>query len=167
MGALNKTGDEIVVSVNLFNQTLFDEALSLAIKIHTPHKRRDGSPYFSHIETVMENLEIMGYTKKAFDSFFIVAVLHDTLEMGNMENRNEVITLLEKTEQGKALMGSVLLLTHKDGESYEDYITKLSEHRTARIVKIADIIANLCDTPTENQKKKYRYALLKLTGKKP
>ena len=43
---------------------------------------------------------------------------------------------------GDEIVDTLLLLTHRDSESYEDYITKISESELATRVKIADLTHN-------------------------
>ena len=50
-------------------------------------------------------------------------------------------------------------LTHKKGQSYFDYIRLINVLEDATKVKIADIVANLSDSPTNRQTVKYYKAL--------
>ena len=54
---------------------------------------------------------------------------------------------------------TIELLTKKPGQDYFDYLKAIKANRLATEVKIADIIDNLSDDPTEKQMKKYVKAL--------
>jgi hypothetical protein len=51
-------------------------------------------------------------------------------------------------------------MTHKDGESYGKYLEPIKNNPLAKKVKIADMLANLADSPTEKQIQKYAKGLL-------
>lgn len=88
----------------------------------------------------------------------LAAYLHDSIEDGYVtegELRGEGVS--EKT------IRLVKILTH-GSESYEDYIKKVKQDKTALLIKIADILDNLSDKPTVKQIKKYSAALFELTS---
>jgi (p)ppGpp synthase/HD superfamily hydrolase len=142
----------------------YTEQLILAEKIareaHAGQFRRDNkTPYIHHVEKVVENLNLFfdesynkSYTQAQMDYVRCIAWLHDVVEdtkltfddLAKMRIYEEIIQNLER-------------LTHKT--DYFDYIRELSHYKEASIVKICDILANLCDNPTEKQKAKYAKAL--------
>jgi (p)ppGpp synthase/HD superfamily hydrolase len=141
----------------------FNKAVSIASDAHQGQFRRDGvTPYFSHIFSALTFAEHGNYTE---DEKILVA-LHDVIEDG----RDTAQGLIEKGIDANLVQILEDVLTHKKGESYEDYIIKIREasknSKDINIVnvKIADILANLTDSPTKNQKIKYSKAILSLMG---
>ena len=66
----------------------------------------------------------------------ICALLHDVME--DTEFPESALRILF----GDEIVDTLLLLTHRDGESYEEYIEKISESELATKVKIADLTHN-------------------------
>lgn len=66
----------------------------------------------------------------------ICALLHDVME--DTEFPESSLRILF----GDEIVDTLLLLTHRDGESYEEYIEKISESELATKVKIADLTHN-------------------------
>jgi hypothetical protein len=62
----------------------------------------------------------------------------------------------------KQVVDAVVLLTKKSKHSYDFYINSIRENEIARKVKIADMLHNLSDSPTQNQIVKYASGLLTL-----
>ena len=88
-----------------------------------------------------------------------VAWLHDVLEDTTMT----VETLREHQMPAEVIAG-VITLT-KNGEiGYEEYLLRVKADPVARKVKVADMLANLSDHPTERQIVKYAKGLLVLVG---
>lgn len=86
-----------------------------------------------------------------------IAALHNLIE-------DTPITLktLGKVGIHPDIIGIVDLLTHKNEDSYKEYIGKLAKDPDARRVKVADIQCNLADDPTPEQVRKYADALVVL-----
>jgi len=94
----------------------------------------------------------------------IVALLHDIVEdttatiksnIGIPSNMSTIefdrqVELLTKKE-----FTAINALTKKDNEGYFKYLTRVVSNELAIKVKIADIIHNISDNPTEKQKEKY------------
>lgn len=130
-----------------------NKAIEFARKAHDGQYRRDGvTPYFSHIESVMNRVKKHGY--KAI----IGAALHDVIE-------DTDITAADLLKEGfeSDIVASVVLLTKKKGVDYFDYLTQIRNNHLAKIVKIADMISNLSDNPTDKQIYKYSRGLKFLT----
>lgn len=140
-------------------------AKSIAEEAHKDQYRNDKkTPYMSHIEGVVEILrntqkfieEINEYSL-IYDEVFAVAYLHDTLED---------TTVTEEMLRGKMpfkVVEAVKILTRKENQSYDDYLVNVSVHRLARIVKIADMLHNLTDSPSKNQKARYMKGIMYLS----
>jgi (p)ppGpp synthase/HD superfamily hydrolase len=66
----------------------------------------------------------------------ICALLHDVMEDTKFpENALRILF-------GDEIVDTLLLLTHRDGDSYEEYIQKISKSALATKVKIADLTHN-------------------------
>lgn len=121
--------------------TLYDKAVEFAKEKHEGQMRTDGiTPYITHPLRLAQRA-------KSFEER-IVAVLHDTVE--------DTETTLDdiEAEFNKTTRDAVDALTHRKGESYIEYITRLQHNEIAKAVKILDICDNLSETPSENAKKK-------------
>jgi len=106
-----------------------ERAYDLAIKAHNGQTDKAGKPYIEHVLRVAENMrdEI---TKT-------VAYLHDVVEDTN-------ITIDEISAGfGSDVANAVNSLSRTDGESYADFISRLSKNAIARAVKVADLKDNL------------------------
>jgi hypothetical protein len=116
---------------------------------HEGQFRRDGiTPYFMHCIKVASLVES--------DMQKAVSYCHDLIEDGRATYEE-----LRELDEGLAMF--VLQLTHKEGQDYFKYIGSING--LAKIVKIADIVANLSDSPSEKQIQKYYDALIILTNK--
>jgi hypothetical protein len=56
------------------------------------------------------------------------------------------------------------MLTKTEGARYEDYLAAIRRDAIARKVKVADMLANLGDSPTERQILKYAKGFIILLG---
>ncbi len=133
--------------------TLAEKACEFARARHEGQFRRDGvTPYFTHCEKVASLLD--DETEKA------VAYCHDLIEDGRAS--------YEEVEQelGPMVAQNVLRLTHEKSDDYISYILRFRDpdYKLARAVKIADMVSNLSDNPTEKQIIKYHQALRILTA---
>jgi len=129
-----------------------EKAKQFATEKHKTQFRRDGvTPYIVHPEKVASLL----YS----NCDKTIAWLHDTIE--------DTETTYEEIEQmfGLGIAHSVLGLTHKKGETYFNYIRRIRNDNDVIAIKIADIVANLTDKPSEKQIKKYTTALNILADK--
>jgi len=123
----------------------------IAKNAHAGQTRRDGTTeYFTHSKRVAEALRKAGYS----EDYRAVAYLHDVIEDTNVTAEH-----LDELGVTRIVIDSVLAMTKRTGESYDDYLTRVAQDEMARIVKIFDIKDNLSDLPTEKQKEKYVRAL--------
>ena len=126
-------------------------AAAIAHSAHQGQFRRDNvTPYIQHPAAVAKRV--------AGDPVVeAVAWLHDVLEdtamtADDLRNRgmpDEVIT-------------RVAMLTKKEGANYEDYLAMIRADPVACKVKIADMLSNLSDSPSERQILKYAKGLIVL-----
>jgi hypothetical protein len=140
---INKTGKNV-------NEFILKKCQDIAHDIHKNQKRRDGTPYINHPMRVSDMVD--GIIEKC------VAVLHDVLE-------NSTYTAEDLLTSGipKRIVEVVQILTHNNNETYDEYIERVNRDNSAKYVKIADIVHNLSDRPTDDQIKKYFNALIELT----
>ena len=131
---------------------LLSLAETLATQAHEGQFRRGGIiPYIEHPRAVVERLA--GDTDAQ-----VVAWLHDVLE-------DTPVTAEELKKKGipSHLVDAVAMMTKTKGKSYEDYLNDITASPLATKVKIADMLSNLADNPTDQQIRKYAKGLLRLT----
>lgn len=141
------------------SSSLICKAINLSSEAHVGQFRRDGkTPYFVHPKRVAKLVaEASGSEQQ-----IALAYLHDTIE--NYEgDKNEIKRKISEAF-GSRMLGLVLLLTREEGIGYPPYLKKIKRNKQILLVKICDIVANLSDTPTEKQKKKYVMALMELAS---
>lgn len=128
-------------------------AATLAKAAHEGQFRRDNAtPYILHPAAVVQRVA-GDPTAEA------VAWLHDVLE-------DTAVTADDLRSQGmpEEVVACVLMLTKTEGAKYEDYLAAIRRDPIARKVKVADMLANLSDSPTERQILKYAKGLIILLG---
>jgi (p)ppGpp synthase/HD superfamily hydrolase len=132
------------------NEEMLAKAEEVARAGHAKQTRRDGvTPYIKHVESVVSRL----YTIEEK----IVGFLHDTIEDCDI-----VAEDLLKMGFDKKIVDAVVLLTKTKNYDYIDYMRNIKVNPLAKAVKIADMRANLADTPTKNQIKRYSDGILYL-----
>jgi (p)ppGpp synthase/HD superfamily hydrolase len=121
-----------------------DELVALARELaelaHDGQCRRDGvAPFLRHLEAVAAQLRNDPLAEAA-------DWLHDALE-------DTALTTKDLAEAGipAEVIEIVKLLTLTNGISYERYLEAIARNPVARRVKMADLIANLSDHPTDRQ----------------
>lgn len=124
---------------------------AIAHRAHVGQFRRDGvTPYIVHPEAVAQRLTGDPTAQAA-------AWLHDVLEDTTVTDAD----LLAAGVPGE-VVDAVRLLTKREGADYEAYLAAIRVHPLARKVKVADMLANLGDTPSERQILKYARGLIVL-----
>ena len=129
---------------------------AIATKAHLVQTRHDGvTPYIEHQKAVAA---IVRGDEKAE----MVAWLHDVIEDTAKEDkdRKKVRNSLKKKGVPRDVIEAVDLMTHSKGKSYGKYLEQIKSSSLAKKVKIADMLANLADSPTKKQIKKYARGLL-------
>lgn len=129
---------------------------------HKNQKRKDGKPYFTHLEAVAKNIE--GFksliTKWGFESFYedivIAAYSHDLIE-------DQGVTEEELKQNGFSDLSIKLIQTvsRKEEETYYDFIKRItrSEYKMlSSLIKLADLQHNMRDLNEGSLKDKYRFA---------
>lgn len=128
------------------NKRRLSYAIAFAAAAHAGQFRWGGEPYITHPMRVCESLLDQG------ERIQIVAILHDVLEdcpdvqikTTEWHNSRLVLNQLQFTITPREY-DALLHLTHRKdhGESYEDYIERLSSNDWACIVKLADLRDNM------------------------
>ena len=123
------------------------KALDLARRKHKGQVDKAGDDYIFH--PVMVALECGSVDAKT------VALLHDVLE-----DTDTTVDELRDMGFSEHIIDSLLLLTHDEKYSYEDYVKRIKEsgNKTAIEVKLADLTMNM-DTDRLGGKKAPKYDL--------
>ena len=127
------------------------KAWQIAKEVHKDQKRFNHQPYINHVKEVVKILKELGFAYEP--NIIIPAILHDTVEDGGFKYQK--IIGREFTDD---IALRVYLLTHYSEFSYEKYIERMLHVKDCVIIKIADMLQNLTETPKERQKEKYRKA---------
>jgi (p)ppGpp synthase/HD superfamily hydrolase len=147
-------------------QQQVEEARAFAQQVHQASGQTyNGKPYFVHPQRVAEI--VAGMTADPLAQ--VVAYLHDTVE-------DTGVTLAEVAERfGPEVAADVEALTHdKEREPYMAFVARAAQRPRARLVKLADLRANIeafddpaCDKPAEklNQYQEAEAYILQTYGK--
>ncbi len=123
-------------------------AEDFATEKHKGQFRFDGvTPYIEH---PMEVARRVTNSWRVSENEVAVAILHDTREDCGVTNED-----LEKIGMPKEVIEAVGVLTKRDGIDYQEYLKQVHQNPIARRVKIHDMLANLSDSPSKKQVKKY------------
>ena len=130
---------------------LLNSALNIATEMHRGQFRRDGvTPYINHPMDVARRVKQRGGDERAQ----AVAALHDILE-------DTEFTLHDLIQAGfdTDIINAVLALSKLNDIDYKEYLNLVKQNDLSRVVKIADMLSNLADNPTNRQIKKYAKGL--------
>ena len=151
---------------NIIEFFLFEERPihRLSQYAHRNQFRRSGEPYFFHPQEVGEIVD--DYYDD--DITYHVAMLHDALEdgipLGNINDEDHFFDLLideldeADIESADQIFDAVKLLTKQSGQDYIDYVNLVVKNRYALRVKLADMMQNIGDNPSQKQVVKYANA---------
>lgn len=108
-----------------------DLAISITAQAFEGKYDKGGVPYIMHCLTVMDGVKHLGVEAQ------IAGLLHDMIE-------DTAWTVDKLTDAGfnPHTISIVDLLTHRKGESYDDYIHRISVSPLARAIKLADLRHN-------------------------
>jgi len=127
-------------------------AEEISTKAHLGQFRRGGViPYIEHPKAVVSRV---GDDQKAK----IVAWLHDVIE-----DTSETAESLIQAGIPSDLVAAVELVTKPREAVYDVYLGNIASCPIASKVKVADMLSNLADKPTNKQIQKYAKGLLRLT----
>lgn len=149
---------------------IFLKAYQIASEAHSGQTRRDGkTPYIKHIDAVIARVKerhetavlLRDMTEDELYSLMAVAALHDVAE-------DTSVTAADLLAAGipQEVVDAVVVMTHPAGERYFDYLIRVKANPLAAKVKVADMLSNLADSPTDRQIVKYAKGLLFLVDGK-
>ena len=107
-----------------------DTALKIAVEAHTGQADKVGQPYILHPLRIMLAMTT--------DEERMVAALHDVVEDSSVTLED-----LRKAEFSEPVVAAVDALTHREGESYGDYVKRASLNPLAKRIKITDLEDNM------------------------
>jgi len=147
-----------------FSKEDFEDVYATARMAHMGQKRRSGQDYFSHPSAVRNLIRSYYPSDKQAQ---LVALLHDTLEdaprMGTVSSKDEmrswIMASVADQEAAKEILSAVEMLTHEKATRYDVYLLSLLNDELALRVKLADMLHNLTNDPSEKQARKYKGAL--------
>lgn len=128
-----------------YTEKQYKLAYAIAKKAHDGQFRNDGvTPYFNHPKELAN--QFANYGVKA------VCILHDVVE----DCGGYTIDTLKEFGLTEWIVHLVEVLTHRPKEPYKEYINRVIKDPLTTKIKIADMMLNLCDDPTDHQKEKYK-----------
>lgn len=125
----------------------FARAILAASRAFDGRTDRQGDPYIAHAIRVMHDVD--------GDDAKIVALLHDTLEWGDMTWER-----LHELGFGAKVIAAIDALTDRDGESLSEQVSRIRSNPLALRVKIADIRDNSLSWRTRRMDTPTRTAML-------
>lgn len=137
---------------------MFKKAYELAEKYHAGQIDKLGKPYIDHSLRVMKQSEN--------EDEQIVALLHDIVE-------DSLVTLEDLRKEGfsEHIIEAIDCITHREGESYDDYLERVITNPIATWVKRYDLRDNMDITRLEkitnkdlDRLEKYLHAYNELEG---
>lgn len=136
---------------------MLEQALRIALDVHSGQVDKQGQPYILHVLRVVAHCP--------YGDAQVVAALHDCLE--DADDLGMVLNWL-RGEFPSYIVRAVSTLTRQDDEPYAEYIGRVAENGLATAVKYHDLRDNLhrieglrrIDAETaERLEKRYRTAL--------
>lgn len=105
-------------------------AIAIAARAHEEQRDKADAPYILHPLRVMQKMHT--------EAEMMAAVLHDVVE-------DTEWTLDGLRDEGfpEEVLAAVDSVTHRDGESYEDYLQRAAANPVGRKVKLADLEDNM------------------------
>lgn len=113
---------------------MLETAIKIATEAFKGKTDKAGEPYIYHLISVSSKLSELGWG----ESVQAVAILHDLLEDCPEWNAKMLLEFFPSH-----VVESIECLTHKKGQSYEDYINQVMNNRVSTLVKIADLEHNM------------------------
>ena len=145
-------------------------ARKLAEKVHGKQKRKDGKPYFSHVEAVanivlnewkrllsLDKPELTSYWDARSNLVVAAAFLHDSVE-------DQGLTADDFQREGlDHFVYNLVKTVSNQKENYFDFIMRIrgshdSLNYGSRLIKLADLTHNMSDLQEGSMKDKYRFA---------
>jgi (p)ppGpp synthase/HD superfamily hydrolase len=112
------------------NKATVEDAVSIAARAHRGQKDKAGAPYLLHPLRMMLRMET--------EAAMMAAVLHDVVE-----DTEWTLDRLREAGFSEEVLEAVDCLTHREGESYQQFVERVRTNRIARQVKVADLEDNM------------------------
>jgi len=107
-----------------------ERAIAIAVEAHRGQKDKFDAPYILHPLRVMNRVET--------DAQKIVAVLHDVVE-----DTKWTFEDLKREGFSDEVLNALDCVTKREGESYEDFVSRSASNPLATRVKLADLEDNM------------------------
>jgi (p)ppGpp synthase/HD superfamily hydrolase len=107
------------------------KAIAIASTAFEDKVDKGGSPYILHCLRVMDAVEHLGEEAE------IVAILHDLIE-----DTDWTAEMLIEAGFTRPTVEMIKMMTHAEGEPYDDYIARVALNKITRRVKMADLKDN-------------------------
>jgi (p)ppGpp synthase/HD superfamily hydrolase len=105
-------------------------AIAVAAQAHIDQKDKSGAPYILHPLRIMLRMDS--------EAEMMVAVLHDVVE-----DTDWSIDKLRSNGFPEVVLTAVESVTHREGESYDDFVARAAANPIGRRVKLADLEDNM------------------------
>ncbi len=117
--------------MGVYKMPKLDDALQIALEVHSGKTDKGGNTYILHPLRVM--------MKMSTEEEMIVAVLHDVVE------DSDFVTIQSPEKAGfpNSVIEAVDCLTRRKGESFGDFIVRIEPNPLARKLKLADLGDNM------------------------
>lgn len=115
---------------------MIEIALKIAQEAFKNKTDKAGKPYFLHCERVMNSICLEH--RSICQEIKCIALLHDLLEDCPEWNTESLKVFFDER-----VINGIVAMTHKKGQSYEDYITQVLQNSDAQLVKKHDLLDNM------------------------
>ena len=112
------------------NIAIIEDAVSIAAQAHRGQKDKAGAPYLLHPLRMMLRMDT--------EAAMMAAVLHDVVE-----DTDWTLERLREVGFSEEVLEALDCLTHREGESYQQFVERVRTNPIARQVKIADLEDNM------------------------
>lgn len=112
------------------NMATVEDAVSIAARAHRGQKDKAGAPYLLHPLRMMMRMDT--------EAAMMAAVLHDVVE-----DTEWTLERLREAGFSEEVLEAVDCLTHREGESYQEFVERVRTNPIARRVKVADLEDNM------------------------
>ena len=116
--------------MSMTDMATVEDAVSIAARAHRGQTDKAGAPYLLHPLRLM--------LRMGTEAAMMAAVLHDVVE-----DTEWTIERLREAGFSEEVLEAVACLTHREGESYEEFVERVRTNPIARRVKIADLEDNM------------------------
>lgn len=112
------------------NPATLEDAIAIAAQAHQGQKDKAGAPYLLHPLRMM--------LRMTSEATMMAAVLHDVVE-----DTDWTLERLREVGVSAEVLAAVDCLTHREDESYQEFIARVQTNAIARQVKVADLEDNM------------------------